>query len=69
VIIAGLVDIKTKEPVGRVYLGETPFPGDTISVDGDSRTVQVVRRTFLDLGPDYSLSNPVLSVLLEVRAS
>ena len=65
-IIAGLVDARTKDQVGRAYLSEAPFPGDTVTV-GDV-PMQVVRRTFLDLGPDYSLSSPVLSVLLEVRA-
>lgn len=64
-IIAGLVDISTKDAIGRVYLAETPFPGDTVTIGNDP--VTVIRRTFLDLGPDYDSSSPVVSVFLEVR--
>lgn len=67
-IIAQLIsrDGDADNPAGTAYLAETPFPGDQVAT-ADGRTVMVIRRTFLDLGPDYSPSSPVLSVRLEVR--
>lgn len=67
VIIAQLV--RRDDPEAKpttAYLAETPFPGDTVAT-ADGRTVMVIRRVFLDLGPDYRQSSPVLSVRLEVR--
>lgn len=66
-IIAQLIRRDDPEaPPTTAYLAETPFPGDTVAT-ADGHTVLVIRRSFLDLGPDYSLSAPVLSVRLEVR--
>lgn len=66
-IIAHLV--RRDDPEAKpttAYLAETPFPGDTVAI-ADGRTVMVLRRCFLDLGPDHRPSSPVLSVRLEVR--
>lgn len=63
-IIADLLDTGG-EKVGRVYLAEAPFPGDVVVTDGTE--LLVVRRTFLDLGPDTGPNAPVVSVQLKVR--
>ena len=62
-IIADLTDQDTGERVGRVYLATAPFPGDVIET---VPPVIVLRRSFLDLGPD---GNPAgrLSLNLKVR--
>lgn len=66
-IIAHLIRRDDPEaPASTAYLAETPFPGDTVAT-ADGRTVTVLRRSFLDLGPDYRPSAPVVSVRLEVR--
>lgn len=66
-IIADLIDHESKEGIGRVYLSGPPFPGDTIERPGDpAAPVMVIRRAFLDLGPD---ADPrTLSLKLNVRA-
>jgi hypothetical protein len=64
-IIADLVNHSTGETVGRVYLSSPPFPGDTIK-SGDT-DVMVIRRTFLDLGPDAETASQRLSLTLNVR--
>lgn len=61
-IIADLI-APDGERLGRVYLATAPFPGDTIrSQDAE---VMVIRRTFLDLGPDGDTGR--LSIELKVR--
>ena len=64
-IIADLVDHGSGETVGRVYLSSPPFPGDVIKT-GDT-SVMVIRRTFLDLGPDAETASQRLSLTLNVR--
>lgn len=49
--------------LGRVYLAEAPFPGDTIR--SQDVEVMVLRRTFLDLGPEGDAGR--LSIELKVR--
>ena len=50
----------------RVYLAAAPFPGDVIATAQGGR-VMVIRRTFLDLGPDTDSTAERLSITLEVR--
>lgn len=50
----------------RVYLAAAPFPGDVIATDLGGK-VMVIRRTFLDLGPDTASAAGRLSMKLEVR--
>jgi hypothetical protein len=52
--------------VGRVYLSGPPFPGDVIHTEGDV-SVMVIRRAFLDLGPDTETDAQRLSLKLYVR--
>lgn len=61
-IIADLIHAEG-ERVGRVYLSTAPFPGDTIRT-GEVELL-VIRRTFLDLGPDEADNR--LSLELKVR--
>lgn len=63
-IIADLIHAETKETMGRVYLAAAPFPGDVI--DNTAPELMVIRRRFLDLGPDGNSADQ-LSVKLEVR--
>lgn len=49
-IIADLLDADSMASRGRVYLSETPFPGDTVATRNE--VLMVIRRRFLDLGPD-----------------
>ena len=66
-IIAQLRFIDGGKGPGTVYLASTPFPGDTIATAG-GQTLMVIRRTFLDLGPNAGTdSSTVMSVRLEVR--
>lgn len=65
-IIADLIHQQDGERLGRVYLATAPFPGDTIRTQDVE--LMVIRRTFLDLGPDTSSENR-LSLELKVRAS
>jgi len=51
-IIADLIDADSLANRGRVYLSDTPFPGDTIATA--SEVVLVIRRRFIDLGPEES---------------
>lgn len=64
-IIADLINHANGETVGRVYLSSPPFPGDVIKT-GDT-SVMVIRRTFLDLGPDAETASQRLSITLNVR--
>lgn len=64
-IIADLINHGNGETVGRVYLSAPPFPGDVIKT-GDIE-VMVIRRTFLDLGPDAETASQRLSITLNVR--
>lgn len=66
-IIADLVDHQTREWIGRVYLSGPPFPGDVI--ERDAEPVMVIRRCFLDLGPDLDPDavKTCLSLKLNVR--
>lgn len=64
-IIADLVNHDNGEVVGRVYLSGSPFPGDIIQT-GDT-SVMVIRRSFLDLGPDAETASQRLSLRLNVR--
>jgi hypothetical protein len=65
VIIADLIDHNDKGRwIGRVYLSGPPFPGDVIHA-ADDTAVMVVRRAFLDLGPDTDAQR--LSLKLYVR--
>jgi hypothetical protein len=64
-IIADLIDPNDKSWKGRAYLADTPFPGDTVSTPGGSYLV--IRRRFLDLGPDQGSTNDRLSTELVVR--
>lgn len=50
-IIADLIDSETRKVRGRVYLSETPIPGDVVATR-DNELVLVIRRQFLDLGPE-----------------
>lgn len=63
-VIADLIDVESKERIGRVYLAAAPFPGDVI--DNTAPELMVIRRRFLDLGPDGDAAGQ-LSVKLEVR--
>lgn len=65
-VIASLVDIETNEVRGRAYLSEVPFPGDTVSTR-DHGDLLVVRRSFIDLGPDSGSASERLSAVLTVR--
>lgn len=62
-IIADLI-ATTAEPAVRAYLATAPFPGDVIRTA--SGEFMVIRRTFLDLGPDNAAENH-LSLELKVR--
>ena len=62
-IIADLIHQEDGQRLGRVYLADAPFPGDTIRT-GDTE-LMVIRRTFLDLGPDGGPER--LSIELKVR--
>lgn len=64
-IIADLIDPDDKSWKGRAYLADTPFPGDTVSTP--TGTYLVVRRKFLDLGPDQASAADRLSTELVVR--
>lgn len=64
-IIADLLALDG-ERVGRVYLTTAPFPGDIVRTQDVE--VMVIRRTFLDLGPDTDPSNR-LSLELKVRSA
>ena len=64
-IIADLIHQDTDEKLGRVYLIAAPFPGDIIHCQQARREVMVVRRIFLDLGPDADGNR--LSLNLKVR--
>lgn len=65
-IIADLIHVEG-EKVGRVYLSTAPFPGDTVRTGHDGGVeLLVIRRTFLDLGPDTGAEN-LLSLELKVR--
>lgn len=66
-IIADLVDHQTREWIGRVYLSGAPFPGDII--ERDAEPVMVIRRAFLNLGPDVDPDavKTRLSLKLNVR--
>jgi hypothetical protein len=66
VIIADLIDHNDKGRMGRVYLSGPPFPGDVIHA-ADDTAVMVVRRAFLDLGPDTEGDARRLSLKLYVR--
>lgn len=61
-IIADLI-APDGERLGRVYLATAPFPGDTIRTQDVE--VMVIRRTFLDLGPEGGADR--LSIELKVR--
>lgn len=78
-IIADLISVQG-EKVGRAYLSEAPFPGDTIitsdaghASDDPSKDVEllVIRRSFLDLGPNAADGNrttsPVYGVSLRLK--
>jgi hypothetical protein len=66
-IIADLTNADTGQRLGRVYLAEAPFPGDIIRQFSDPEPdVMVIRRTFLDLGPDTDSAHR-LSLELTVR--
>ena len=68
-IIADLIEHGDKERwVGRVYLSAPPFPGDIIHAENNA-TVMVIRRAFLDLGPDAELDVQRLSLKLYVRTA
>lgn len=69
-IIAQLInrDGDAENPAGTAYLAETPFPGDLIATF-DGRTLIVIRRVFLDQGPDYANDPRTLSVRLIVRTA
>lgn len=64
-----LIDDERVTP-SRVYLSAVPFPGDVIATfpgrPGGGK-VMVIRRTFLDLGPDTASTSERLSINLEVR--
>ena len=60
-----LIDDERAAP-SRVYLAAAPFPGDIIATARGGR-VMVIRRTFLDLGPDSASTSERLSINLEVR--
>lgn len=64
-IIAELIEHATGTAVGRVYLSAPPFPGDIVKC-GDTE-VMVIRRTFIDLGPDAESASQRLSLTLNVR--
>lgn len=66
-IIAELIDHSGDEhpSLGRVYLSTAPFPGDTVRTDRG--VFLVVRRSFLDLGPDSANDPERLSIELRVR--
>ena len=61
-IIADLI-APDGERLGRVYLASAPFPGDTVRTQGVE--VMVLRRAFLDLGPEGDAGR--LSIELKVR--
>ena len=64
-IIADLFDADTAANRGRVYLSDTPFPGDTVATkDG---VVTVIRRRFIDLGFADAKAHERLSAELTVR--
>lgn len=63
-VIADLVST-ANEPAGRVYLSTAPFPGDVIRTAAGAEFL-VLRRTFLDLGPDTGAENR-LSLELKVK--
>ena len=63
-IIADLIHQEDGEKLGRVYLADSPFPGDILRTQGVE--LMVIRRTFLDLGPDTGADNR-LSLELKVR--
>lgn len=65
-IIADLFHADDAATLGRAYLSDTPFPGDTIATrDG---VFLVVRRRFIDLGPvDPAQAAERLSAELIVR--
>jgi hypothetical protein len=65
-IIADLIHRDSGERLGRVYLADAPFPGDTLRTQDVE--VMVINRTFLDLGPDAGSDNR-LSLELRVRAA
>lgn len=67
-IIAQLIkrDGEAENPAGTAYLSETPFPGDLIAT-ADGQNLIVIRRIFLDLGPDYDGDPRTVSVRLIVR--
>lgn len=48
------------------YLAETPFPGDLIAT-ADGTNLIVIRRIFLDLGPDCTDDPRIMSVRLIVK--
>jgi hypothetical protein len=63
-VIADLIHAEDDQRLGRVYLSTAPFPGDIIrSADVE---LMVIRRTFLDLGPDTGAADR-LSLELKVR--
>jgi hypothetical protein len=63
-IIADIIHQQDDERLGRVYLATAPFPGDIIRTQGVE--LMVIRRTFLDLGPDTKADHS-LSLELKVR--
>ena len=65
-IIADLISADTGgERLGRVYLGSAPFPGDTVRASKGE--FMVIRRTFLDLGPDPRNGTPDNRLSLELK--
>lgn len=53
------------EPIGRAYLAAAPFPGDVIHTTGGD--FLVIRRTFLDLGPEPDGGSPDKRLSLELK--
>lgn len=66
-IIADLIDADSLAKRGRVYLSDTPFPGDTVATRDE--VVMVIRRRFIDLGPQEPAAGERLSVELIVRTT
>lgn len=66
--VAGITDPdKPCEPLDFVVpLRETPFPGDIIRL-ADQRRIRVIRREFLELSTDPTVSNDAIDVELGVR--
>jgi hypothetical protein len=64
-IIADMIHQEGGERVGRVYLSTAPFPGDIIRASKGE--FMVIRRTFIDLGPDPRNGTPDNRLSLELR--